>query len=65
VLGAEERDELQTGSVTQEVNVAAALRVHTCVIGDQTDVLSTERREFLSFQNIQTGLHARRPAGML
>ena len=58
MLGAEQRDELYTGSFGEKVDIAAALRVHTGMIGDQPDVLAAECREFLRFENVETGLDA-------
>jgi hypothetical protein len=62
MLGTEERDELHALSVGEEIRRAAPLRILTGVIGNQPDVLSTERREFLSLQNIEASLHARSAA---
>src|SRR5258708_22787843 len=59
----EKRNQLETCAVGQNVDGAAPLRIKTGVIGDQADVLAAQRREFLRFKNIETGLHARRATG--
>ena len=56
----EERNHLKPGGVGQNVDGAAPLRIEARVIGDQADVLAAKRREFLRFENIETGLHAYR-----
>src|SRR2546423_12216742 len=48
---------MDSAGVREEINNAAALRVNPGVIGDQPDMLVTERGEFLRFQNIQARLH--------
>jgi hypothetical protein len=50
--------------VRQEIGRATPLRIQASVIGDQSDVLSTEWREFLNFKEIEAGLHARGAARM-
>ena len=65
MLRAEERHHLQAGSVRQDIDRAAALEVDAGVVGDQSDVLSAERRKLLRFENIKTRLHAGRVTRML
>jgi hypothetical protein len=52
VLGAEERDKFYIVRVGKDVNRAAALRVHPCLIGDQADAFAAQWREILLFEHV-------------
>ena len=56
VFGAEERHELYAVRMREHVNGAAALRIHSGLIGDQTDALAAQRREVLFFEDVNAGL---------
>jgi hypothetical protein len=55
VLGAEERDKFYIVRVGEDVNRAAALRVHPCLIGDQADAFAAQWREILLFEDVNAG----------
>jgi hypothetical protein len=63
MLGAEERNQVHAGGAREDLDRGAALRIEACVVGDKADVLSTQRRKLLRFQNVDPGLHAARAAG--
>ena len=47
MFGAEERDEFHAVGMGEDVNGAAALRIHAGLIGDQSDAFAAQRREIL------------------
>jgi hypothetical protein len=62
MFGTEQRGKMHTGGMSQEINRASALRVHTRVIRDHTNVLAAQRSELLCFKNIESRLHTARAA---
>jgi len=52
VLGAEKRDQLDSGRLCEGLHGGAALKIHARVIGDQADMFATEGREFLRFEDV-------------
>ena len=63
VLGAEQRDELHARCVRQQVDVAAAERIQTRMIGNQPDVFAAERRKPFRFENVKPSLDPRSVTG--
>src|SRR4029077_17964641 len=61
----EKRDERHTWRAREYLDRGAALIVEAGVIGNQPDMLATQRCKFLGFEDIDSGLHAARPAGAL
>ena len=49
---AEDRDEFYIVRVGEDVNGAAALRIHACLIGDEADAFAAEWREILLFEDV-------------
>ena len=65
VLRTEKRDELYAIGVSNDVNGAAASRIHTCLIGDQANAFAAQGRKVLLFEDIDAclrvvGGHGRR-----
>jgi hypothetical protein len=52
VLGAEERDEFYTVGVSEDVDRAAALRIHSGLIGDEANAFAVHRREVSFFEHV-------------
>ena len=55
---AEQRHQLHARRVREQVDGGPALRIHARVIGDQSNTLAAQWREFLGFQHVQARLHA-------
>ena len=58
VFGAEKRDQMNTGSFSEEFDGGTLLEIHAGVIGDHADIFATERGEFFGFQDVEAGLYA-------
>src|SRR5208282_1278141 len=57
VLGAEQRDQLNSGGLREDLYCGASLKIHAGVIGDEADVFATERGEFLGFEDVEARLN--------
>jgi len=62
VLGRKQRNQRDAGGMRQAIDRRFFLRVEPSVIGDESDVLALERREFLNFEDVEASLYAPRPA---